>query len=668
MFFTALIAFLPFIHNAQEVADHLPLAQSSIEALTETSVSQFQMDLDRFLQIPQGERTFDNTVRFWDYFNGKVEQAISCLEMMIDIHPDKKIRNSADQAVHELRQTVVNALATHPEIYTACLAAENSDLTESRRYLLDEWLAMFRRNGLQLQSEERALFAQIKQEISSLASLFNRQIAEDSPVLFVSKEELSGLEDSWFDSKKQNEQGAYQLDCDLPTYVQILTQCTNRKTRKAMCELFTNRAFPQNEEVAVQLIEKRNQLAKLVGFPSYTAYDLSSQMVGSPERAQSFLKEIKLKAALKASSEFSKVTENLPESVLLTPSGQLERFDELYAYEKYKKKHFSIDQNRIAEYFPMDQTIQGLIGIYEQFFNLSIQEAPHSIQIPDLKALEIRNPSGQLLGVVLLDLFPREAKCGHSGACNSLLLPYSPPNGPDYPALTLIIGNFTKPSQALPSLMKHREVITFFHEFGHAIHSILGRSEFFSFCGMAVKQDFIEVPSKLLENWVWDSSILKRISSHYQTGEPLSDEAIQNMIQARDFGFGTFQQRSCFQSELSLAFFGNGDVKNPTQLMQQLWTQEIPHVSPGENSHFHASWWHFTNYGPKYYSYVWSEAFACDLFEKIRQGGLLNPEMGAEYAQAILCKGGSRDPELMMIDFLQRKPTLEPFLKRLEVK
>jgi oligopeptidase A len=139
------------------------------------------------------------------------------------------------------------------------------------------------------------------------------------------------------------------------------------------------------------------------------------------------------------------------------------------------------------------------------------------------------------------------------------------------------------------------------------------------------------------------------------------------MIRARDFGFGTFIQRRCFQSELSLAFFYEKEVKNPTQLVQQIWAEEIPLISLGENSHFHASWWHFSNYGPKYYSYLWSHIFACELFEKIRQGGLLNPEMGAAYVKAILSKGGSRDPEQMLIDFLGRKPTTGSFLKQLDL-
>jgi thimet oligopeptidase len=247
-----------------------------------------------------------------------------------------------------------------------------------------------------------------------------------------------------------------------------------------------------------------------------------------------------------------------------------------------------------------------------------------------------------------------------------MVFPFSPPQGPDYPALSYIVCNMNRPELGRQALMKHAELKTFFHEFGHAIHSILGRNQFSSLCGMSVKWDFVELPSILLENWVWDPTILKMVSSHYLTGDSLPDEWIQNMLEARDFGQGSFVEMMCFRSELSLAFFDGSVFESPTQLMRDVWARALPRLSAGDNNHFHASWWHFSNYGPKYYSYLWSQVFACDVFEKIQQGGLLNPEVGAAYARAILSKGGSRDPEEMLVDFLGREPTINNFLKQLD--
>jgi thimet oligopeptidase len=269
------------------------------------------------------------------------------------------------------------------------------------------------------------------------------------------------------------------------------------------------------------------------------------------------------------------------------------------------------------------------------------------------------------MGVILLDLFPRAGKASHVGMCCELIPLWAPLDATVYPGSALIVGNFTKPTSERPSLMTHSEATTFFHEFGHAIHHLLGQSSFMSFCGCNVKTDFVEVPSILLEEWMWDAEILKKVSNHYVTGEPLSDEMIQNMIAARQFGMGGNMERLCFLSLLSLALFeDNGEIQ-PTAFAQEIWKRESPHVACREQYHILTSWWHVPEYGPKYYAYLWSRALAADLFEKIKQGGLLNPEMGRAYVETILSKGGSRDPYQLLSDFLGRKPTLDAFFKQL---
>ena len=214
--------------------------------------------------------------------------------------------------------------------------------------------------------------------------------------------------------------------------------------------------------------------------------------------------------------------------------------------------------------------------------------------------------------------------------------------------------------------MTHQEATTFFHEFGHAIHNVLGRSSFWSFCGTRVKRDFVELPSQLLERWMLDPAILKLISSHYATGAPLSDELIKNMKQAKAFQLGTFLQRQCYLSELSLALFEEGESKDPTKLARQIWAREIPRSFCPPNYHGHASFFHLSGYGPRYYSYLWSQVFALDIFEKIEKEGLLNPKIGTRYAREILSFGGGKDPNRLLVDFLGREPSVEPFFKRFD--
>ena len=671
MFLTALVAFIPLIHGVQELGDQLPMTESAAKTLSEKSILAFQEGLENLLAIPDEERTYNNTIRAWDSLNGNLAQAQYCLSTLSQVHPEKSVRDCLDEEYQKTCQTFCNALAAHPEIYGAFAAVKDSSLSEMERYYLDQLFIDCERMGMQLPDSERALFAQTQQEILSLACRFNQNISEDIPILYVAKEDLAGLDPGWIDAREQNEEGKYRLVCDPPTSNAVMTQCAVRETRKAVFELFTNRAFPENEEVIKQLIAKRDFLAKLLGFPSYAAYDLETQMAGSPEKVEAFLAQMREKAAEKGELEFQAAAKELPESVVLTDSELFEKFDELFVYNAYKTKHFSANQQEIAAYFPLEKTLEGLLTVYQRFFGIAIREVPHSIPIPDLKALEIRDSNEKLLGVVLLDLFPRQGKSSHSGICFSLIPAYSPPGGPDHPAACFLLCNFARPSSDRPSLLTHGNATSLFHEFGHALHFIFGKNEFLSFSGIDViniKYDFAELPSQLLEKWLLDPQILKLVSSHYLTGEPLSDEGIQNLIRSQYFGAGAFLQRHCFLSTLSLAFYSEGQEKDPTELMQQISAREFPRSFCGPNTHFHASWWHVPGYGAKYYSYLWSRVYAADLFEKIQKQGLLNPAAGAAYAKAILCPGGGRDPHRMLTDYLGREPSLEPFFKELSLE
>lgn len=665
MLLSAILAFFPMLHGAQDVATQLPFSQDAIERIAEETIAEFDLRLTQFLNIPVEERTFENTVRLADVLEGGIVQAYQCLQGLLDIYPEKELRDCADRASRKLERALYNAVAAHPEMYQVCLDIQKHSLNETERNYLEQLLFRWGREGMQLTDAQREQAWQIKQEIASLSSQFFRNVTEDIPVFFASREDLAGMSAYWIDALPLNASGQYQISCDLPTFRAVLSNCSVRKTRIAVFERFNNRAFPQNEKIARELIAKKDALAKLFGFASFAEYELRGTMALSTARVKEFLKEMKKGAREKAALEFKMLIEDLPEGVVLNSLGQLELYDEYYAFNCYKEKHFSVFPRKIAEYFPMKNTIDGLIAVYAQFFDLSIEEVPHSIPIPDLKALEIRNRSGKLLGVVLLDLFFREGKCGHSGVCHSLISPFSPGDGTDYTALTLVIGNSPQPPKGRPSLMSHSEVTTFFHEFGHAIHNVLARSLFFSFCGCGgVKSDFVEVPSLLLENWVRDPAILRQISSHYLTGEPLPEEWIQNLLQSRRFGWATIVERACFLSDVALAYFAEGEKKQPAELFFEIGETELPQFSLGENNHFFASWWHLPSYGPKYYSYLWSQVFASDLFEKIYEGGLLNPEVGTAYVDGILSRGGS-DALQLVSEFLGREPSVEPFFKQL---
>ena len=232
------------------------------------------------------------------------------------------------------------------------------------------------------------------------------------------------------------------------------------------------------------------------------------------------------------------------------------------------------------------------------------------------------------------------------------------------PGVVIVIANFPKATSDRPALLKHNDVETFFHEFGHAMHGLLGRTKLASLSGTNVKTDFVEVPSQMFEEWMWDKDMLKLVSSHYKTGDPLSDDLIDKKISLKKFGTGYFLTRQCWLASLALEFFKSGSNKDTDKIVRDFYKKYIKHVSfDDKDNHFQFSWGHLTGYGARYYSYMWSKVFSLDLFYKIKEHGLLDGAIGNQFVSKVIGRGGSTEPDNLLRDFLGREPNQKAFLK-----
>lgn len=415
-----------------------------------------------------------------------------------------------------------------------------------------------------------------------------------------------------------------------------------------------------------QLINRRDDLAQLLGYESYAHFDIAPEMAQTVENVEHFLDSLALKSYSKIKNNWTLLLNDLPESVILTPEGKIKPWDVGYLINQYTKKHFKIDQNEIAEYFPMEATLRNLLNIYEQFFDLEFQVLYHlDFWDSSVQTIEVRQKDldKSLIGYVLLDLFPREHKFSHC-CCSCIIPPMSPDQGQTFaPALAVVIANFSPSTAEKPSLLKHHEVKTFFHEFGHAIHALFGRAEMPTTAGYNTKIDFVEAPSQLLEEWMWDADILKMISCHYQTQRPLPDSSIAGLIETRNFfdaahnttgGNGDHDGTQLLFSKISLSLFKEGKNKDLTQLNREIYNSTPQIVAYDPELHYNYAFGHLTSYGAKYYSYPWSKQLALKIFNYIKShGGLLDPVMGQRYRSKIIGRGGSCDPNDLIRDFLQ---------------
>ncbi|QQR49351.1 Zn-dependent oligopeptidase [bacterium] len=543
-----------------------------------------------------------------------------------------------------------------------CEAAET--LSEQEVYYLDEAMKDFHTSGLDLPKDQLEKVKDIKKKIAQVGIDFDANIAADKSTILVERDGLDGLRESFINALK-NDGDKYVLGCDYPTFIEVMQNCAVEKTRKDLYFAFQNRAYPVNQKSIARLIAYRDELAELLGFESYAALDTHSGMAHNVERVEKFLVDLMAKSEKKEQAEYDLLKSDLPVGIALDADGKFNAWDIAFVKNAYKKKHYQLDERELAEYFPVDTALAGMLSIYEQFLGLKFEETtPDWAWHDEVKLLEVYDAvTHQLIGHLYLDLYPREGKYSH--ACHLTVRHAINNKRQDVVDVAVVIANFPKATADAPALFKHSDVETFFHEFGHAMHGVLGRTELASFSGTSTKRDFVELPSQMLEEWMYEKDMLTLISAHYKTGNPLPSELIDKKIALKKFDSGFFVRRQGAFSLFSLNCYKAGQHKDLDALNKELADKYSHNVRFEPETHHYAAFGHLNGYGAKYYGYMWSKVFALDIFYEIKKNGLLNPVMGQKYIKAILAHGGAKDPNEMLKDFLGREPNQDAFLDAL---
>jgi thimet oligopeptidase len=651
----------PRIQTADAVVALFPKTPDEIDSIYDMVTTTSLEKLQEIIEIAPEERTFENTVLAFDKTLAFCIVHLKRIETIQMVHPDAAMRNKAEEATLALTDFLIDQFDSNKAIARAINEYQtgnrlNEELNAEREYYLSNLLSSFHNAGLDLEGELFEKVKELKKQISLLEMKFSNNIAQDDSSLRVNHEDLAGVRED-FINNLSIEGDEYILRCDYPTRDQIMRNCTVETTRRDFSKVFANRGYPENLTILNQLVNKRDELAHLLGYDSYAQLDTESQMAKNPETVDAFLDSLTPKALENSAEEWKALLAELPESVVLTEEGKVKPWDVVYLNAEFKKKNLRVNNEKITEYFPMESTLQSLLEIFEKFLGLQFKSVPvtdfwdSSVQVVEVRQVG-ENPS--LLGYIVLDLYPRENKFSHA-CCESIIPPMSFDRGvTTEPALAMVIANFSKPTKTKPSLLKHGEVRTFFHEFGHALHALLGHAEMPTQAAFNSTMDFVEAPSQLLEEWLWDPAILKMISRHYQTNEPMSDEQIELLVKSKDFGIGMMTAQQISFAKLSLDFFREGQNKDLLQIAKQLHESYSPMTSYDPENHYICSFGHLTGYAAKYYGYLWSKEFALKIFAYIQShGGLLDPVVGQRYVSKVIGKGGSCDPNELMEDFLR---------------
>lgn len=598
-----------------------------------------------------------------------LKSEIYILKLMQNVHPNNRIRQEAEKQSINLQTFFIEQVEGNKALYEAFRKYSDSvefqrSLSSEQSRLLQKIMNDFKRAGLGCSDEDRLRVLELKKSCTELESTFHKCIREDDAVLSFTKEELDGVGDSLNDFVKKGD--LYQLDRTRSTRDTVKGLAKNEETRKRYMAFFNTKAYPANKGVLEQLAEKRNALAKLLGFESYAHYNLADQMIQTPERALKFEHDLLGFGLEGARKEFCSLVEEFPEGVTLTNSGMLEDHNETYVQDSFnKRKYPNLKRSDFSHYFTFESVMQGLIFICESFFSITIEKVPSpAVWHQDVALLKISKKENQeVCGYIFLDMFSRENK-GPQFQCYSCISSLKKENVL-YPGVATVICNFSKPLDEKPLFLSYYNMRSIFHEFGHALHFILGAPRYAAHLSYEVERDFLEFPSQLLECWAQDFDILKMISCHYQTGEKIADDFLRNYFQYLGEQKAMHVMWEVATGLDSLAFFGPGENKNLFELQKKNKELCCPYISYDADYHFYCSFWHLVDYGAGVYCYLWSRSLAYDAFEYIKEQGLLDPEVGKKYTDMILAHGASKDANQMIRDFLGREPGVEAFHKRI---
>jgi thimet oligopeptidase len=655
------------------ISSIFPSTPEEIFLQADNSIKEARQILQDIITTPLPEKTFTNTIKKLDELIALSNLSLksTAIHVLEIVSPNESIRAAAHEAIMRMQEFMIDEIANNFTLYTSIKwyyenKAPLEKLSEKEKFYLEETMLSFKHKGFDLPEEKRHQVSILEKEIARLCLDFDANIAADQTTIFVTKDGLSGVSEDFINSLKETESG-YLIVVNAPNHTKIMAECSISETRERLYKAYINRAYPANDILLKQIIAKRNELANVLGFDSYASYDLENQMVKTPQRAQQFLDDLNEQVKSKTEEELLLLTQSLDSSIKQSPEGKFYPWDRSFIENQYKKKYLQIDEEKIAEYFPIDTTLKNLLSIYESFFSLDLPlKKTKNLWHEEVLIVEVY-PKGenQLIGCILLDLFPRPFKFSH--ACDINLIPATYQNGIKNIALSLVITNFPPSIDGKPPLLQRLHVKTLFHEFGHALHDMLGRTPFGSMSGTNVKMDFVEMPSQMLEEWLSDKEILKKMSCHYQTKEPIPDNLIDTIIASKNTFSGLLVAQQVYFAKLSLDLFAPGSDKDPYTICKTLATTIKPQFVFSPEDHMYASFGHLSGYGAKYYGYMWSKVFALDIFSLIKEKGLLNANIGKRYAEEVLGQGASVDPNILLEKFLGREPNNKAFLQDLGI-
>lgn len=652
-----------------------------ILALTKKAIASDQQALDAVGNLPHNECNFETVFRALALNDTATSIIIEPLAFYQNVSPEKDLREASNAAEVLARDFAVES-SMRLDVFQAKVAAEKNikesgqwnQLSAEDQRLVEKMVLDGKRDGLALPEEQRTKLTALKKELSQACLEFSKNFNEENGVVSFTAEELKGVPSdvtSGYTKRTEGEKELYDVTFKTPDIFPVLKFAESPATRKRAHEEHESR-LAINVPILEKILDLRRQLAALLGYKTWADYVTEEKMVKSAAGVSDFLTDLESKLkpvaekelkALLAIKEKEHVERNLP------ADSKFNIWDYRYYDRKYIEASLDLDDSLVKEYFPVSVVVPAILEIYQTLLSVRFEEIKDaSTWHPDVQSFAVwekdaKDESG-FVGYCYLDLFPREAKYSHA-AVWPLLSGYTNKDGKRKYPLTAMVANLAKPTPGKPALMRHDDVVTFFHEMGHVFHGLLSNTTHARFHGTSVARDFVEAPSQMLENWCWEKVVLEKMSSHYETQKPLSPELIEKLIKSRYVNVGLFYLRQLFFANFDLKVHIDQEPEDYTKLWNSM-REKISLVNSDKACPGQATFGHITGgYDAGYYGYTYSLVFAADMYDTVFKADPLDPARGQQYRDKILRPGGSREELASLEDFLGRPPNSDAFLKEL---
>jgi thimet oligopeptidase len=660
LLFILVLAYIPTAVRAQTLT---PGAASDLAGTADSFLTSCRSDLEdtkkriAALKASQPPRDAVATLQAFDTALLVGSDAINRAGLAEQVHPSKPFRDAA-QVCEQEGSRVLTDISLDKEMYNVLASLDGSKLDAAGTYFFKTTLRDYHRAGVDRDDATREKIRNLQDQLVKIGQQFDQNIAADVRKLQVNASDLDGLPEDFKRSHPPDASGKVTLATDNTDYFPFMDYSSSEPARKAFYLLYRQRAYPKNIDVLGQLMQKRYELANVLGYPDWAAYITEDKMVATEQNAAGFIEKITVAAQPGSKNDYQELLaykkHEDPKADSVNP------WDVAHLLRGAKIEKFGYDAQVMRPYFEYSRVLQGILDITSQMYGITYKPVTDAkVWHPEVTVYDVFD-KGNRIGRIYFDMFPRENKFKHYATFN-LATGKQGFRLPEY----VLVCNFPR-ATGEPGLMERDDVIVFFHEYGHLIHGILRGNT--KWATGDLENDFIEAPSQMFEEWPKDPAILKLFARNYKTNEPLPADLAEKARAADDFDRALDVRTQMFYAAISLDFYNrNPQGLDQDKLVAELQTRYTPFKFV-EGTHMQTAFGHLNGYSAVYYTYMWSLVIAKDMFTEFKKDGLLNPEVAAKYRNTVLGASGTKPAADLVRDFLGRPYSFDAYANWLNGK